>query len=162
LLSSSLSYPKENDDDNNKDYLYAWMPGALMQLARGRGIKGVENAPIIVLPSGRHPHIVPADSSCGDSPSPPWLDGRTSCFVQLALIAAREAIRDYGLDIWLGCCDDTSKQHTITTMTMPSIYKCRKESCVHQERHVVHEGHSHDIVRIHSQVLPALHAADTT
>ncbi|KAL3809270.1 hypothetical protein ACHAXA_009968 [Cyclostephanos tholiformis] len=75
-----------------------------------------------------HPHVVAADSSCSDSPPPPWLDGRTSRFVQLALIAAREAIRDSGLDIWLGCHDDTSSQHTTTTMTSSSTFECRRES----------------------------------
>lgn len=37
------------------------------------------------------------------APPPPWLDGRTSRFVQLALIAAEEAVRQAGLDEWLAC-----------------------------------------------------------
>jgi 3-oxoacyl-[acyl-carrier-protein] synthase II len=49
-----------------------------------------------------HPHLVDEDASGVNRPPPPWLDGRTSRFVQLALIAAREAIRDSGLDVWLG------------------------------------------------------------
>ncbi len=53
-----------------------------------------------------HPSVV-ADSS-GEGPPPPWLDGRTARFVQLALIAAREAIRDSGLDDYLGCDDRSS------------------------------------------------------
>lgn len=45
-----------------------------------------------------HPSRV---SAGGDSSAAPWLDGRTSRFVQLALIAADEAIRHSGLDNYL-------------------------------------------------------------
>ena len=34
----------------------------------------------------------------------PWLDGRTARFVQLAMMAAQEAIHDSGLNDWLGFC----------------------------------------------------------
>lgn len=46
----------------------------------------------------KHPSRVVAE---GDPPAAPWLDGRTSRFVQLALIAADEAIRHSGLDYYL-------------------------------------------------------------
>ena len=76
-----------------------------------------------------HPSVV-ADSS-GDDPPPPWLDGRTARFVQLALIAAREAIRDSGLDDYLGCDDRSSKRKTTTTTTTTtsqSILEGRREA----------------------------------
>ena len=77
-----------------------------------------------------HPSVV-ADSS-GDDPPPPWLDGRTARFVQLALIAAREAIRDSGLDDYLGCDDRSSKRKTTTTTTTStttqSILEGRREA----------------------------------
>jgi 3-oxoacyl-[acyl-carrier-protein] synthase II len=38
-------------------------------------------------------------------PSPPWLDGRTARFVQLALIAAQEAIHNSALHDWLNSHD---------------------------------------------------------
>lgn len=63
-----------------------------------------------------------SDSSEEDTPLP-WLDGRTSRFVQLALIAAREAIRNSGLDDWLGC-DGRSRP----TTTSQSILDVRRES----------------------------------
>ena len=40
--------------------------------------------------------------------SAPWNDGRTSRFVQLALIAAKEAIASSGLDHWLGLSQNNS------------------------------------------------------
>jgi 3-oxoacyl-[acyl-carrier-protein] synthase II len=64
-----------------------------------------------------HPYFLAVDSSGADPPSPPWLDGRTSRFVQLALIAAQEAIRNSGLDVWLGCHHDS-----------PSTIEGRRES----------------------------------
>jgi 3-oxoacyl-[acyl-carrier-protein] synthase II len=71
-----------------------------------------------------HPRVV-ADSS-GEDPPPPWLDGRTSRFVQLALIAAREAIRDSGVDDYLGCDDDRSSRET--GKTSRSTLEGRRES----------------------------------
>ena len=45
---------------------------------------------------------------------PMWLDGRTSRFIQLALISANEAITSSGLDEWLGNNDtQTTSQSTI-------------------------------------------------
>ena len=37
--------------------------------------------------------------------NPPWMDGRTARFVQLALIAAREAMHNSGLNDWLSLCN---------------------------------------------------------
>jgi len=45
--------------------------------------------------------------------STPWLDGRTARFVQLALIAAQEAIHNSGLNDWLGC--DPTQQTSEST-----------------------------------------------
>ncbi|KAL7545908.1 hypothetical protein ACHAWF_009261 [Thalassiosira exigua] len=44
-------------------------------------------------------------SQKGEEGTAPWNDGRTSRFVQLGLIAAREAVRTSGLDGWLGSDD---------------------------------------------------------
>ena len=47
----------------------------------------------------------------GEPPS--WLDGRTSRFVQLALIAAREAVHQSGLHEWLGCGTQQHADHAV-------------------------------------------------
>ena len=36
---------KQDDDSNNDDYLYNWMPGAVSRLARGKGIQGTGQSP---------------------------------------------------------------------------------------------------------------------
>lgn len=57
-----------------------------------------------------HPRIQSLDDATAT-----WLDGRTARFVQLALIAAQEAIQNAGLDSWLGCnpsCDGNDDLET--------------------------------------------------
>ena len=51
-----------------------------------------------------HPHYT-------QTQSPPWLDGRTGRFVQLAMIAAQEAIDNSGLNDWLE--SNNTEQSTI-------------------------------------------------
>mmetsp|Transcript_9721 Transcript_9721/g.20012 ORF Transcript_9721/g.20012 Transcript_9721/m.20012 type:complete len:628 (+) Transcript_9721:76-1959(+) len=55
-----------------------------------------------------HPNLTEDD----DSP-PSWIDGRTSRFIQLALIAAREAMSSSGLDKWLESSDEHDKENSI-------------------------------------------------
>ena len=52
-----------------------------------------------------HPHYT-------ETQSPPWLDGRTARFVQLAMIAAQEAINKSGLNDWL-TSNNTAQSTTI-------------------------------------------------
>jgi 3-oxoacyl-(acyl-carrier-protein) synthase len=104
-----------------------------------------------------HLHII-ADL-CGEDPPLPWLDGRTVQFVQLALITAREAIHNSGLEDYLGCNDQSLQW---TAPTLQSTLKGRRElyGGGHQKWHVVHTG-CHDGGQIPPQDLPALRAADT-
>ena len=57
-----------------------------------------------------------------------WNDGRTSRFVQLALIAAEEAVKHSGLDVWLGIASECVEQGVPNTSQDSSILQQRRES----------------------------------
>jgi len=68
----------------------------------------LQSLPCQVAASINHEWITKHPQSSGES-AQPWMDGRTARFVQLALIAAQEAINNSGLNNWL-CGDHT--EHT--------------------------------------------------
>lgn len=57
-----------------------------------------------------------------------WNDGRTSRFVQLALIAAEEAIKHSGLDVWLGIAAEYQEQGVPNPIEDSSTLQQRRES----------------------------------
>ncbi|KAL3783166.1 hypothetical protein HJC23_001516 [Cyclotella cryptica] len=64
----------------------------------------------------------------GHEDAAPWNDGRTSRFVQLALIAAREAMIHSGLDVWLGIDKNSHLEQPSNSSIDTPRFQQRRES----------------------------------